>query len=55
MVLSLNWLHAIKIRANTDLKGLDDGGIDYSDESRKKRRLVPSFSQERLPVPSNQL
>ena len=45
MVLFLNWPNTIKIRADTDLKGLVAGGIDYNDESIKKRRLAPKFSQ----------
>ena len=55
MVLLLNWRNTIKFRADTDLKGLVGRGIDYDDEFRKQRIVSPKFSQERLPVSSNQV
>ena len=46
MVLFLNWPNIIKIRADTDLKGLVGGGIDYGDESIKKASWPQIFARE---------
>ena len=43
MVLFLNWPNAIKIRADTDLKGLVAGGIDYNEKKKKKKTSYPQI------------